>query len=118
MDIKKSYKIILHLKKKYIKYKANYLNLSIYSLGGLLNGLIKILTTLYIVRELSPDDFSYIGIYGSIIYFLAPFLTFGTLQLVGINFINYSEKKYKQFINKYLSFIFVLFIIVGISVPL
>ena len=102
------------MNKYYILFLSKYSKLSTYALSGVVNGLLKILTTLYVANKLSPEDFSLIGIYGSIIYFLSPLLAFGSIQLVAINYIDYSKYLYNLFINKYLSYLLILFF--GISV--
>jgi len=80
-------------------------SLSFYTMISIISATLGFASILYLSNLLLPEDFAYIGIYGTVVYILAPLVSFNTVGLVAINIIDYEKDKYQIFINNYLTFI-------------
>ena len=99
-------------------------SITFYTLISITSAFITFITTVYLSRLLSPEEFAYIGLFGVVIYILNPILSLNTVGLVGINIINLPQKQYFDFINRYITFIifisiliFMISVIVSILLP-
>tara|TARA_R110002050_G_scaffold97132_1_gene202060 strand:- start:10199 stop:11377 length:1179 start_codon:yes stop_codon:yes gene_type:complete len=66
---------------------------------SLINGALNFVFISYFARELKVSEFGLIGLIMALTYLTVPLSNFGTLELVGINVINYSSKKFITFFN-------------------
>ena len=70
-----------------------------YGMVSLINGALNFVFISYFARELKVSEFGLIGLIMALTYLTVPLSNFGTLELVGINVINYSSKKFITFFN-------------------
>ena len=76
---------------------------SLYTVTSVTSAAIGFFVTLYLTRHLTPENFGYIGLYGTLIYFLNPMMTFNSSGLISINIINYNNIEYQTFINSFIT---------------
>ncbi len=88
-----------------------------YSILGSFASLIGILTVPYLTRALTPEEYGVIGLFMSVLYFLAPALSISSLGLVSINKVNLESKKYQNFADQYISLLLVSsLVVIGIFI--
>ena len=92
------------LGKNYTLFKS----VSSYAIISVFNGLFNLLFITYYARVLDVYDMGVIGLVLTITYITVPLSFFGTLELVGINTINYSLRKFISFLNELISFSFII----------
>lgn len=73
-----------------------------------LNALIGLSVVMYLTHVLPPSEYAYLGIYGTLIFFLDPALTFNSISLVSINIVDLEDEKYQEFANHFFNFVFIV----------
>lgn len=63
----------------------------------------------YLTRSLTPEDLGVIGMFQVAIFLGVPLISLQSMALVGINWVSMSREEYLQFLEKYLSFGFIMF---------
>jgi O-antigen/teichoic acid export membrane protein len=85
--------------------------ISLYTGVSALNALIGLLVVLYLTHVLRPEQYAYLGIYGTFIFFLNPALSFSSLSLVSINTVDLGDR-YPQFANNFINFVMVTSLVI------
>lgn len=75
-----------------------------YYAATILSTIISVVSISYLTRVLSPTDFGYVGIFGSLVFVLPSLLSFNTLGLVQINIVDLNQEAYREFRNQLISF--------------
>lgn len=78
---------------------GNIKNIGSYSAISIFNGLFNFLFISYYARVLTLDHMGIIGLLLAITYVTVPAAKFGTTELVGINAVNYSLRRFISFFN-------------------
>ena len=99
--------------------------ISYYMLISMIAAAIVFLTSIYLSRLLSPEEYAYLGLLETIKYILIPMSSFCATPLIGINIVKLNKIEYKHFINTYISFticltivLFIIVMIVGMCLPI
>ncbi len=108
MVIKKKFIIKIFNTNNSKKYIYTFLN---YYLFTIINALISILSLGFITKLLEPNEYGYIGIYNSILFFIPSLVTFSNQSLQSIEIVRLDKYNYLDFRNKSLTFIIFNFII-------
>lgn len=85
--------------------------ISLFTGVSALNALIGLLVVMYLTHVLSPEDYGYLGLYGTLIFFLNPALSFSSVSLVSINTVDLGDK-YPDFANNFINFVLLVTIFV------
>jgi O-antigen/teichoic acid export membrane protein len=80
-------------------------SISYYTIISIVNATITFISTIYLSKLLSLEEFAYIGIFGTVIFILSPLISFNSVGLVAINIIDYTKNEYQKFINNYITFV-------------
>lgn len=96
-------------------------NIGIYTLIAILTGFFQFVFISYFARILSLENTGIIGLILAFTYLTVPLIIFGTLDLVGLNVINYNKSEFINFFNNLVSFFLIsvlLTIIVTVIITL
>jgi O-antigen/teichoic acid export membrane protein len=91
-------------------------SISYYTIISIVSAIITFISTIYLSKLLSPEEFAYIGIFATIIFILSPLMSFSSIGLVAINIIDYSKSEYQKFINNYITFVIFISLLFLVSV--
>lgn len=84
--------------------------LSLYFSFSIVNAGITFLTSVFLARNLSVEDFGVIGLFLAVLYFAKPLASFNAVGLVSINKANFNKERFKSFSDVYFSFQIMFFV--------
>ncbi len=79
-----------------------------------LSAFVGFLTTVYLTKMINVEDYGVIGLFLAILYVLPQVISFATIGLVSINKVKLDSFQFSFFSNKYLTFSFLVFLILFI----
>ncbi len=81
----------------------------------ILSAALSFFTVPYLTRVLSLEDYGIVGLFLGVMWFLGPLISFSAIGLVAINKTCLEPAAYGDYKQKYISFSFLIFIVVQIS---
>ena len=106
---------LFNLKSLMLKNKIK--SFTVYGITGILQGSIKTISTLFLGRQITAEEFSFIGLFGVLTYILGPTLSLGAMPLISVNKVDLSRLDYYVFRKKYINLLFQFFL-VGLFISL
>ena len=85
----------------------NIKSIGLYSFVGLANGVFQFLLITYVARTLNMVQMGQLGLALTITYLAVPLVTFGSVDLIGLNVANFKVRDFIEFFNRLKSFFLV-----------